>query len=116
MIKGYKASYNGKCLDQLYEVGQTYTLKNKPRLCNYGFHFCKKADDVLKYYNIIDSNFVLFEVEAIGDVENEFDKSCTNKIKIVRIVPKEEYNEIFKDNKFEFLRKRTIKSRRESFM
>jgi hypothetical protein len=95
-MKGYKASYNGRCRRRKFEVGKTYTLKNKPKLCKYGFHFCQNADDTLHYYDYrID--FVLFEIEAIGDIVTRGDKSCTNEIKIVRIIPRNEYPQIFKD-------------------
>jgi hypothetical protein len=101
-MKGYKASYNGRCnKDFLFEVGKTYEFKGEPILCFCGFHFCEKPDDVLIYYPYL-LGFVLFEVDAIGEVDKGADKSCTNKIEIVRVVPKEEYNKIFKEYKFDF--------------
>jgi YD repeat-containing protein len=100
-MKGYKASYNGRCNNFLYEVGKIYEMEEEPVLCKRGFHFCKKADDTLRYYTYL-MGFVLFEVEAIGDIRRLDDKSCTNKIKIKRIVPKEEYNVVFEDTKFTF--------------
>jgi hypothetical protein len=111
-MKGYKGSRNGKCMNKFhYEVGQTYTLNVKPKLCEQGFHFCLKPDDVLLYY-AVNSEFVLFEVNAIGEVVHDRDeeKSCTNKIEIVRIIPKEEYNKIFKNYEFEFHENGAFKS------
>jgi hypothetical protein len=101
-MKGYKASYNGICRDHKFEVGKTYEFDGKPKCCERGFHFCQKPDDVLNYYDIFDNHnrFVLFEVEALGKIATRNDKSCTNKIKIIRIVPKEEYNDVFKNHKF----------------
>jgi hypothetical protein len=104
-MKGYKASYNGKCMNQHYKVGKTYRLWQfwrNPKICEYGFHFCQKPDDVLKYYSILCNDFTLFEIEALGKIATRDDKSCTNKIKIVRIIPKEEYDDIFQNNKFRF--------------
>ena len=88
-MRGYKASYKGKCLTLNYEVGKTYSIDNI-KMCKYGFHFCEKMKDVLEYYSY-NNNFVLFEVEALGTVITEYDKSLTDKLKIIRIVPKEEY-------------------------
>jgi hypothetical protein len=102
MIKGYKASYNGKCMnDFLFEVGKTYEMYGEPLLCQYGFHFCEKPDDVMEFYLVQRNDFVLFEIIAHGDVDEGRAKSCTNKIEIVRVVPREEYNDIF-DSKFDF--------------
>jgi hypothetical protein len=96
MIKGYKASYDQYCRGYFFEVGKTYELKHYPILCNYGYHFCQKPHDVFHHYTPAES-LVLFEINAIGDVVHDYDnsKSCTNKIEIVRIVPKEEYNSLF---------------------
>jgi hypothetical protein len=101
-MKGYKASYDQRCLGMHYEVGNTYEMQDKPIRCQKGFHFCQKPDDVLIYYRIWERNFVLFEINAIGDIDTWYDKSCTNKIEIVRIIPKEEYNSVFEENKFEW--------------
>ena len=88
-MKAYKASYNGVCRGFKYEVGKTYETDNI-EICYRGFHACRKMMDTLNYYpyNI---EFVLFEVELLGEVIERGDKLVTNKIKIVRIVPPEEY-------------------------
>ena len=52
-------------------------------MCRRGFHFCKKATDCFEYYPF-DPNNKVAEVEALGDVETEGNKSCTNKIHIIR--------------------------------
>jgi hypothetical protein len=95
-MKGYKASYDGKCMnDFLFEVGKTYEFDGKPKCCWQGFHFCENAADVFYYYNFLWDDFVLFEINALGDLDERMHKSCTNKIEIVRIVPKEEYKDVF---------------------
>jgi YD repeat-containing protein len=88
-MKGYKATYNMKCLTLTYEVGKTYEI-NSVEICRRGFHFCEKMEDVLGYYAYGD-DFVLLEVEALGDIETKYDKSVTNKMKVLRVVPREEY-------------------------
>ena len=89
-MKGYKASYNSICLGFKYEVGRTYKLGGKLKICENGFHFCEKMEDVLTHY-FPEINFVLFEVEALGEIITKSDKSCTDEIKIVRIIPVEEH-------------------------
>jgi len=95
---GYKATYNMKCLNLTYEVGKTYTIDNM-QLCSHGFHFCKVAKHVLQYYSYT-KDFILLELEILGDVINDNDilvnpnKSVTNKIKVNRIIPRDEYTNL----------------------
>ena len=97
-MKGYKATKNMKCRDLTYEVGKIYSI-NKLKICAYGFHFCQEMKDVLNYYPHTE-DFVLLEVEALGKVINDGDKSVTDKMKIIRVVPIEEYT--FPINKYEY--------------
>jgi YD repeat-containing protein len=82
-----------KCQNITYQVNKIYSI-DKMKICESGFHFCQKAEDTLKYYNINDKDFILLEVEALGKLETETDKSVTDKIKIIRIIPKEEYKNL----------------------
>lgn len=50
------------------------------------FIFCEKATDCFNYYHFDPANKVA-EVLALGDIVTEGDKSCTNKIQIVREIP-----------------------------
>ena len=80
-IKGYKGFDKGlKCRDFQYKENTTFTTKEKPELCESGFHFCENPLDVLDYYNLCDSEFT--EVEAIGKTKSDNQKTVTNKIKI----------------------------------
>ena len=80
-IKGYKGFDKGlKCRDFQYKENTTFTTKEKPELCESGFHFCENPLDVLDYYNLCDSEFA--EVEAIGKTKSDNQKTVTNKIKI----------------------------------
>ena len=88
-MKAYKASYNLKCESLTYEVGKTYEI-DKIKICNHGFHFCKKMEDVIHYYSY-NRDFILMEVEILGDVIDKGNKSVTNKLKVLRIIPPEEY-------------------------
>lgn len=90
-IIGYKATINFKCNDLTYEVGKTYTISDM-RMCKYGFHFCRKKEDVLKYYSPC-LEFKLLELEILGDIIDDSDgtKSVTNKLKVIREIPLEEH-------------------------
>ncbi|MCK9272914.1 hypothetical protein M0P65_05195 [Candidatus Gracilibacteria bacterium] len=79
---GYKATENGKCLGQLYEVGKTYTFYGEMEMCKKGFHFCEDLIDVFEYYPP-NKNTKIFKVESIGDIYTEGNKSLTNKLKIL---------------------------------
>ncbi len=84
--KAYKLfNSNWTCLNMQYKVGETYTMAEKPRICDKGFHYCPKLIDCFYYYNFDTRNKVA-EVEILGDIDKSFegDKECTNKIKIVR--------------------------------
>jgi YD repeat-containing protein len=81
----YKATYNYKCLDQTYEIGQEYKMDQKPLICKVGFHYCDRAKDTLTHYDY-DSFFKLLEIEDLNPSETirQHDKSCSNHIRIVR--------------------------------
>ena len=64
-----------------------------PIRCERGMHFCKKAADCFNYYNFNPENKVA-EVIAYGDIAEEGDKCCTNKLEIVREIPWAELLEI----------------------
>ena len=60
-----------------------------PVRCGHGMHFCRKASDCFNYYNFNPKNKVA-EVVAYGDVVEAGDKCCTNKLEIVREIPRQE--------------------------
>jgi hypothetical protein len=82
-IKGFKAmSADMTCREFKFKVGKTYTT-DTVTMCSSGFHFCENAFDVYNYYPK-SVNTVVCEIEALGEVLKEGDKSATNKIKIIR--------------------------------
>ena len=94
MKKGYKVfNSDWTCRGFKFEVGQTYKHKGKLSVCNSGFHFCEKVADCFGYYDF-DPNNKVAEVVAHGDVKTDGDKSCTNKIEIVREITWSEVLEI----------------------
>ena len=52
-------------------------------ICGHGMHFCQIAADCFNYYSFDSSNKVA-EVIAYGDVRTDGNKSCTDKLEIVR--------------------------------
>ena len=92
----YKATHNFKCRNQEYRVGKTYT-SDKLQICKHGFHFCLKMEDTLNYYTY-DKNFVLLEIEILGKTEFGDDKGVTDKMRVIRVVSPEEYNEEMRKN------------------
>jgi YD repeat-containing protein len=97
---GYKASYNGVCKGWKFEVGKTYETSDIS-ICDYGFHYCKKIDALLNYYGY-NKDIVIFKIEDMGNkLEEAVDKNVTNRIKIVSIVDKKDYNKLFKNYKFD---------------
>ena len=87
-IKGYKVFGPDWVCDPdgtpfRYAVGETYEMEEVPIVCKRGFHFCERAVDCFNYYDFSPKNKVA-EVEAIGIIDSDGSKSCTNKIHIVR--------------------------------
>ena len=89
-MKGYKVfKPDWKCRGFQYEVGQTYEMKGTPICCDHGFHFCNELKDCFSYYDFDPNNKVAI-IEALGDIDTEGSKSCTNKITIVEEITWEE--------------------------
>ena len=95
---GYKAfDENLQCRGFQFEVGKTYEtgiVKEDLKLCSDTvFHFCRELYRIEKVsdYNISKSR--VCEVIAEGDVVTDGDKYGTNKLTILREIPREELNE-----------------------
>ena len=89
-IKGYKVfNPDWTCRGFQYEVGKTFEHNGNIKMCGEGFHFCRKASDCFNYYSFNSKNKVA-EVEALGLVETDGDKSVTNNIYIIREIPWQE--------------------------
>jgi YD repeat-containing protein len=59
-------------------------------MCDHGFHFCPVVRDVFNYY-LYTKDIVVIEIEILGSVAILGDKGVTDKMKVLRVVPKEEY-------------------------
>lgn len=83
-MKGYKVfNKDWTCRNKQYTCPGYFEENVKPELCGAGMHFCKIAANCFNYYNFDPNNHVA-EVEAVGEISTYEDKSCTNKLKIIR--------------------------------
>lgn len=92
---GYKAfNENLQCRGFQFEVGRTYETgkaKEDLRLCNNSvFHFCRDLYKIEKVSNYRISRSRICEVIAEGDIVTDRDKYGTNKLFILREIPREE--------------------------
>jgi len=72
-----------------YTCPGKFEEEGKLDVCGHGMHFCQTAADCFNYYDF-DSNNKVAEVIAYGEVLTEGDKSCTDKLEIVREIPWDE--------------------------
>lgn len=83
-IKGYKVfDKDWRCRGFQFTCPGIFEEYVIPKVCDRGFHFCEKLIDCFDYCQFDPKNHVA-EVIALGDVETNGNKSCTNKIEIVR--------------------------------
>ena len=85
-VKGYKGfDKDFKCQNKQYEENTTYE-EHGLKICKEGMmHFCENPFDVLDYYPLLDddANFNQFaEVEGLGDIERQENKTASNKLHI----------------------------------
>ena len=95
---GYKAfDENLQCRGFQFEVGKTYeTGKTKEglELCSDTvFHFCRELHRIESVSNYTISKSRVCEVIAEGDIVTDGDKYGTNRLTILREIPREELNE-----------------------
>ena len=110
VMRGYKG-FNKPltCKDFQFKVGKVFAVKGEPKLCENGFHFCRKLSHVFHFY---DCDFteseewqenVYCEIEALGRIDSSqlhlsdctTPKYCTDIIRIKRLIPWEEVKEIY---------------------
>ena len=95
---GYKAfDKNLQCRGFQFEVGKTYETgktKEELKLCSDTvFHFCRELHKIENVSDYHISKSRVCEVIAEGDVVTDGDKYGTNKLTILREIPREELNE-----------------------
>ena len=95
---GYKAfNENLQCRGFQFEVGKTYDTgraKKDLRLCSDAvFHFCRELHKIENVSDYRLSKSRVCEVIAEGDIVTDGDKYGTNKLTILREIPRDELNE-----------------------
>lgn len=94
-VKGFKVfrpdwtcNPTGRNLKQ-YTCPGKFEEEGELNVCDHGMHFCQTAADCFNYYSFNSENKVA-EVIAYGEVRTDGDKSCTDKLEIVREIPWDE--------------------------
>lgn len=77
------------CTPKQYTCPGKFEEEGELDVCGHGMHFCQTAADCFNYYNF-NSNNKVAEVIAYGEVRTDGDKSCTDKLEIVREIPWDE--------------------------
>ena len=100
---GYKAfDENLQCRGFQFEVGKTYDTgcaKEELKLCSDTvFHFCHELHKIENVSNYLISDSRVCEVIADGDIVTDGEKYGTNKLTILREIPREELNKYNKYN------------------
>ena len=84
MVKGYKVfDPDWTCSGKQYTCPGKFEEKGELEVCGHGMHFCQTAADCFNYCRF-DSKNKVAEVIAYGEVKTDGDKSCTDKLEIVR--------------------------------
>lgn len=94
-MRGYKAFLPDMTTchgdDTVYEVGKTYTVEGEIKICENGYHFCKKCVDVYDYYN---KPCRICEVSVTGAIQTQGNKSVGRKLKILRELTADEISSL----------------------
>lgn len=93
-VKGFKVfNPDWTCRGKKYTCPGKFEEDEKIEICKCGMHFCLKAIDCFNYYKFSPENKIA-EVVAYGEIQEKYDKCCTNKLEIVREVSWHELLEI----------------------
>nr|DAJ32711.1 MAG TPA: Pre-mRNA-splicing factor spp42, Pre-mRNA-splicing factor, U2/U5/U6, Lariat, RNA BINDING [Caudoviricetes sp.] len=94
-MKGYKAFLSDMTTkhgdNTVYEVGKTYTVEGEVKICENGYHFCKKCVDVYDYYS---KPCRICEVSVTGAVQTQGNKSVGRRLKILRELTTDEISSL----------------------
>lgn len=90
VVKGFKVfNPDWTCKNKQYACPGKFEEEGPIMVCCHGMHFCQKAVDCFNYYDFDSSNKIA-EVIAYGNVLTVGDKSCTDKLEIIREISWEE--------------------------
>lgn len=98
-MRGYKVfNRDWVCLEKQYTCPGKFEEDVDLTGCKAGMHFCKKVIDCFNYHGFSPQNRVA-EVIAYGNICEEGDKCCTDKLEIVREISWNELLEIVNTGK-----------------
>ena len=98
-MRGYKVfNRDWVCLEKQYTCPGKFEEDVDLTVCKAGMHFCKKVIDCFNYYSFSPQNRVA-EVIAYGNICEEGDMCCTDKLEIVREILWNELLEIVNTGK-----------------
>ena len=84
VVHGFKVfNSDWTCRGKQYTCPGKFEEEVELEVCGHGMHFCQTAADCFNYYDFNSDNKVA-EVIAYGEVLTEGNKSCTDKLEIVR--------------------------------
>lgn len=105
-MKGYKAldkNMRSVCGNGMqFELGKTYIAEGEVVLCENGFHFCERIEELNCYYDIDESR--IFEVEAGGRIKSGDRKYAAQNIRLIRELTEQEINGYIKENLESFVK------------
>ena len=98
-IRAYKAfNQDLTCRDFQYEIGKSYKMEGKPKLCERGFHAGTNIAGLFWYYPL-EADTRICEVELSGTIRQRHDghgsyKCVANNIKIIRELTQKDIKKI----------------------
>ena len=96
----------------IYEMNNEYTHDGDVKCTQSGYHYFDSIRDAMCIYYLDETR--LFECELNGDkFEHDGIIHCTNKIKLIREITKEEINKYIEDNLDKLVNDKDIDVRRE---
>jgi hypothetical protein len=81
-----------------YEVGHTYVLAGKPKICERWFHFCRNPVDVLEHYPRRFGN--RFCEVRVWNHRGDGTKSVCSRLKVIREFSEAEWDELCNEARF----------------
>ena len=99
VVHGYKVfNSDWTCRGKKYTCPGKFEEEGELKVCGHGMHFCQTAADCFNYYSF-NSKHKVAEVIAYGEVLTNCDKSCTDKLEIVREIAWDEVLQIVNTGK-----------------
>ena len=106
-MRGYKALDAKMCAangnNMQYELNKEYIMTDNICLRTHGYHYCKDIINAVYCYSDI-NNIRIFEIDTLdGTIDVGGNLYCSNKIKLIRELSKEEVDKYFENNLDKFI-------------